>query len=330
MRSSAWSRYRPLATAPLLALAAFLSDARMARAQDDFGTTGAVVLRMPVGARPVALGDAYTAVEGDELSVFYNPGGLASVRRLSLGASYQSYISDSRLVTLSGAIPLGPGILGLGVNSLDYGSVKEIVEDPTFGGQTGKPTGREVGASEFLAVAGYGVRPRRGVGVGLAARLVRSEIAGTAGTAVAADLGLRVAPWGKRGPSFGASLLNVGTDVKLAGRSDPLPRTFRAGAALQVGDPVGGLGGLATVDLITVRGGATRLGLGLEVGRSFGDVRLMGRLGASTTTADESLANALTFGGGLEVGAFRLDYAYLGFDVFGATHRFGLSWRQPL
>jgi hypothetical protein len=323
-------RAAPRLAATLFGLTSILGGATMGRAQDDFGTTGAVVLRMPVGARPVALGDAYTAVEGDELSVFYNPGGLASAAALSLGASYQSYISDARLITLSGTIPVGPGTLGLGVNSLDFGSIDEVREDPTFAGQTGKATGRQVGASEFVAVAGYGVRARPGVGGGVAARVVRSDIAGTSGTAVAADLGVRVAPWGVRGPSLGASLLNLGTDVKLAGRSDPLPRTFRVGAALAVGDAAGLLGGLATLDLVAVRGGATRLGAGIEAGRGFGDVRLMGRLGLRTTTADESLADAVTFGGGLEIGPFRLDYAYLGFDLFGATHRFGLRWQQPL
>lgn len=312
-----------------LALTGLLVDARNACGQDDFGTTAAYVLRLPAGTRPIALGNAYTALAGDELSVFYNPASLASTPALSLGASYQSYIVESDLITLSGALPVGPGVLGFGLHNLDYGSVEEVVEDPTFGNQTGQATGAEVGASELVATAGYGIALTSFLGAGIAAKGVRVSIADESGLALATDVGLRAAL--PTGPdlSLGVSLQNLGSNVELAGRDDPLPRTLRVGAALDLGAAADAFGGLVAVDLLSVRGGATQVAVGAEAGRGFGGVRLTGRAGAHFNNAEESLTDALSFGAGLEFQSFRFDYAYLGFDIFGATHRFGLRWRQP-
>jgi len=294
--------------------------------QDDFGTTAAYALRVPAGTRSVALGEAYTALPGDELSIFYNPGSVASTAALSIGASYQRYLVGSDLITLSAALPLGPGGLAVGLHSLDYGSVDEIVEDPAFAGQTGTATGYEVGASELVATAAYGLRLTSILTVGIAAKGVMVDIADESDVALAGDVGVRLVPPWLSGLSVGASVQNLGGRIELAGRSDPLPRTLRAGAALQLGSPAHGFGGLAALDLVTVRGGATALALGLEAGHAFGVVHLTGRAGAQTTSAEVSLADALRLGAGLEIGPFRVDYAYLGFDIFGATHRFGIRW----
>jgi hypothetical protein len=308
------------------AVTLLLGVATAVRAQDDFGTTAAPTLRIPAGTRPVALGDAYVAVRGDELSVFYNAGSLASAAGPSAAASYQSFFVGSDLVTLSGAVPLGPGVAALGVHALDFGSVDEVVEDPSFAGQTGRPTGNRVGANELVATAGYGIAPIGRLGIGAAVKLIRTELAEESGTAVAADIGIRVEPWEGRAPTFGVSVLNVGGDLELAGRSDPLPRTLRVGTALDMGRPAEGFGGLIAAEVVAVRGGASRLALGVETNRGFGGVRLAGRAGVQATSAEETLADAVTFGASLEIGSFRLDYAHVGFDVVGAAHRFGLRW----
>jgi hypothetical protein len=314
------------AVTTVAALAAPLLVPNRLQGQDDLGTTAAYALRVPAGTRSVALGEAYTALPGDELSIFYNPGSLASTATLSVGVSYQRYLVGSDLITLSAALPLGPGALAIGLHSLDYGSVEEIVEDPAFAGQTGTATGNEVGASELVATAAYGLRFTSVLGLGIAAKGVLVDIAEESAVAWAGDVGVRVvAPW-LSSLSLGASLQNLGGSIELAGRSDPLPRTFRAGGALQLGSLADGFSGLAAVNLVAVRGGATALAIGVEAGRAFGVVRLSGRAGTQTTSADESLADALRFGAGLEIGPFRVDYAYLGFEIFGATHRFGVRW----
>lgn len=324
MRSSPGRSVRRTAPWALVAVAVFAFAPEPARAQDDFGTTAATLLRLPVGVRPIALGDAYSAVRGDELSIFYNPGAVASADAPAAGASYHSYISGSDLVTASGVVTLGPGRLAAGLLGLDYGSVDEIVEDPTFAGQTGIPTGNEVGASEFVATLGYALSPVPILGVGVSAKLVRVDIAGESGTAVAADLGARVQPW-EHGPSFGASLLNLGTDLELAGRSDPLPLSLRVGGAFEARGP-GAFTGVIAADLIAVRGGATRIAAGVEAGRAVAGARLAGRIGVQADGAEESLTRPITLGAGLEVASIRVDYAYLGFETFGATHRFGVRW----
>jgi hypothetical protein len=62
--------------------------ARAAAATGDAGQIGST-LRIGFGARALALGQAFVAMADDESAIFYNPGGLAQVRRPSLGTAWR-------------------------------------------------------------------------------------------------------------------------------------------------------------------------------------------------------------------------------------------------
>src|SRR5438128_404090 len=55
------------------------------------GTEGASFLEIPVGARPAALGDAYTALATDAYAPLYNPAGLGFSRQTELAGQHISY-----------------------------------------------------------------------------------------------------------------------------------------------------------------------------------------------------------------------------------------------
>jgi len=61
--------------------------------------TSSVLAAVPGSARAAGMGGAGAAVVGDAGAVFTNPAGLATIHRLAVEASYESYPSGSTLST---------------------------------------------------------------------------------------------------------------------------------------------------------------------------------------------------------------------------------------
>jgi len=77
----------------VLAAAAVLAAAHASWAA-GVGTTGAQFLKVGVGARPMAMGNAFSALADDANAVNWNPGALAEVKHKNLTASYNSLFKD--------------------------------------------------------------------------------------------------------------------------------------------------------------------------------------------------------------------------------------------
>jgi hypothetical protein len=65
-------------------------------------------LRMGVGARAMAMGNAYSAVDGDVFSAYYNPAGLASLEGRQIGLSYRYMSMDRHFTHLAFGSRIGP------------------------------------------------------------------------------------------------------------------------------------------------------------------------------------------------------------------------------
>ena len=324
---------RPMRTPAVAPAAALLALAILApgtlRAQA--GASAATVLELPSSARAMALGDAYTAMGGDDAVLFYNPAGLSTTTGTSASLSVQRHVASSTLAAASVALQLGPGALGLGVQALDYGSEPEIVPDPEFGGERGMETGAEIGARDLVLSLGYamslGFGDRgMGTGVGLSAKYVRQQVAGESGGAAAFDVG--IAQRLSERLSLGAALQNLGGDLALGGASAPLPRVLRVGAALQL-PSVGALALQATAEGVKAREGSVLPAGGLEATwRAANGVQVAARVGGAGR-ADDAAGSALSFGAGVVARTLSLDYAYRGYDaVGGGVHRVGVRWRR--
>jgi hypothetical protein len=304
-----------------LAGATALFLARPAAAQG--GQHAAVLLELPASARSLALGNGAAVLAGDDAALFYNPAQLASVDGASAGLSVQRYLAGSLLAAVSGAVRLGPGVLAVGVLSLEYGYENEIVPDPAYGGERGMATGRAVSAGDLAVSAGYGLRVSGAVSVGATAKVVRQQVADLSGSAFAADLGAAVDLGG--GATVSLALQHVGSELSLGASRGPLPTALRLGAAIPL-PRVGALDVMATGEAAHARDGGIDAGGGAEVRwRGAGDLTLVGRVGALPRA--RAAVSRLTFGGGLAVRHFALDYAYQSFDVVGGgTHRVGVRW----
>jgi hypothetical protein len=316
----------------LLGLAAMAGGGALSdvRAQAGSGTAG-VVLVLPATTRVLGLGGAYAGVVGDEGSIFVNPAGLAAIRKVALGMSYQRYLLDSYLVSGDAVVRVGRFDLGVGVNVLNYGQDTVYRPDPAFGGDRGiaDPGGAMVGAYSAEAVGS--VAYRFGMfSLGASAKYVKDHLSIPDTTLYNAsgfgfDAGAALAFFDIA--AFGVVVQNIGADLKTDTRTPaPLPLTVRAGFSLSIVDPQR-TGRLMVVgDWVSPRGSRNYWIFGLEGGVVSDGVGLLGRAGVATGRAPTD-QRSLVFGGSLVFHNLQLDYGYQGFSTLGAgTSRVGVRW----
>jgi hypothetical protein len=72
----------------------FITAVLQAGPHENAGINGYDFLSLGAGARPQAMGGAYTAEAGDIYSLYWNPAGIASVKRTTFMADYLNYVLD--------------------------------------------------------------------------------------------------------------------------------------------------------------------------------------------------------------------------------------------
>ena len=220
----------------------------------------------------------------------------------------------------------GPVVLGLGVAYLDAGTVDVIEPDPAYGGERGRATGATATASESATRLTIALPVGERLRLGAAAGWATSSIAGVARSAPFGDVGAQLV---LARATVGASLRNIGPDVSSSGgdAGAPLPREARLGATVEL-PGVAGLGGRVVADWVQdLAGRSGWLAGGIEAGRPAGEGRpvgIVGRLGFNG--GGEALQGALTIGGGVQLKALALDYAWQRMGEFGSVHRVGVRW----
>ncbi len=293
------------------------------------GARAGVLLETPGTARALALGGAYAAVVGDEGSVFVNPAGMAPVRRLAIGGSFEEDFLGARLTSAAGVLRVGRFDIGFGAMLLDFGGDSVVVPDPATGGVFGTTAGGTITAYNLLGIGA--VAYRRGmISLGASAKVLRERIDdGTttdySANGVTGDLGLAIAVFDLM--AFGAVVQNVAGTLTTSGTAtSALPRTTRLGFTINFIDPQGTMRLMTTADWIAPPGGDSHWAVGLEGGVSAGTVGFVARAGfAFGRSATDRTTTS--YGGGIVVRGLRVDYGYQGWGATGAaSHRIGLRW----
>lgn len=186
------------------------------------GTEGASFLDIPVGARPAALGSAYSAVAGDVYAPTWNPGGLGHVETNELAGQHLSYLESIYYEYISFVHPLGKG-KGLGA-SLQYLGSGDIPGTDISGNSIGDFNSHY--AAYNLA---YGQQLTNKLSLGLNSKLIQAKISDVSAHAFAADFGTLYQATSRL--SLAAVLTNVGTKLKFIDQADSLPLAWHFGAA---------------------------------------------------------------------------------------------------
>jgi hypothetical protein len=247
--------------------------------------------------RAAGMGGSSAAIVGDAGALFANPAALATVHRLAVEASYESYPAGTTLATGALALRVGGWDLGAGAATL----------------------GQSSSAADVLGVTSLVVRTG-GMALGGSAKYARETVAGARVEGWAGDLGLAIPMFDLA--ALAVSVQNIGGDR--AGRAR-LPRRTRAGFMLNYVDPQGTTRLLTTLEGQWSPGQVAFVVLGVEggvVAGGFGVLGRVGYIGHSSTTS----ASPFTLGASLELGRLHLDYAYRADDQQGPRHRMGARW----
>jgi hypothetical protein len=200
---------RAASAAALLALLA--AAPAHAGSTDRTGTSGAVELLIPVGARGTALGGAVQSdVDGIE-AMFWNPAGLASVERTQALFTHTSYFADMKMNYAGIGTRVGNfGTLGVAAKVLSIGDIPVTTEAAPEGtGEILHPTFAVLGAT-------WAHQFTDRVNFGFTTNWINENIANNTAGGLAFDFGVQYAT-GWRGLRFGIAMKNIGAPMKYTG-----------------------------------------------------------------------------------------------------------------
>jgi len=269
------------------------------------GEAGFAFLKLGIGARPMGMGSAYVALADDPTAVYWNPAGLGAAEGAQVTVMHNEWIQDFRQEFAGVSRSFGTSAAGLGISGF-YTSEFEKRDD------VGNLIGH-FGFNDFAFTGAFAHRFPHQASGGVAVKFIREMIDQETATAVAFDLGARVA-LGSSGVTLGGAVQNLGGDAKFISEGFPLPRTFRGGAAFTRAIP--GIQGRGTLsaELRQARGDDSRFHLGGEL---LVKERIALRAGAKFGYDDEKAS----FGLGLIQKRFHFDYALVPFSSnLGTTH----------
>lgn len=265
-------------------------------------------LSQGMGARPVGMGEAYTAVSDDASGLAWNPGGLAQLNGLGAVVMHDLVGESMGLSYAAFAAPVGAGVAGLSLAALNFGAydvrnaqgVKTNVENLT----------------NFAATAGWGFRNPGWLGAkgwsGLEIEYV-GEAPGSPMVGFGAGSVIPVAP----GFAVGWTVQHLGA----AQDGFSLPAVVKGGVSYASPGFIRLAldGGYPLVDR------QPWVAAGVEV-RPQAAMAL--RAGYKWRSQDKVLGGmtGLTAGIGFQIGRFGLDYAYQPFGDIVTSHRVSLVY----
>src|SRR5262245_62120250 len=90
--------------------------------RDDFGFRRGAFVARGMAARPVGMGEAFTAVADDASAISWNPAGLARVARWQAVGMYDAAGEGLGISYAAAAVPVGTGTAGASVTALNWGT----------------------------------------------------------------------------------------------------------------------------------------------------------------------------------------------------------------
>lgn len=319
------------------------------------GTAAAQFLKLGVGARPAALGEAAVTMPGEVTGLYWNPASIASIDKTSLAVSRNELYADIAYNFLGFVQPLG-GSSAIGVSAvyLDMGQM-EITT-------LAEPNGTETYFTwEAYAIGlSYSRFVTDRLALGGTVKYVREGAYHVNAQTIAIDLG-SLLDTGLLGLKLGMCLSNFGGEMRLSGpglevsherwknnpgalptdaylktEGFPLPLIFRMGLSSQL---VGTEGQLLTSDKNTLtlsvdaydpNDALLRSNLGIEyVWNNILSLRGGYRgISVEKDEYDSYVTASYTFGAGLKYnfnfGRVQFDYALTDFKLLGSGHLFTL------
>ncbi|MEN9978854.1 MAG: PorV/PorQ family protein [candidate division WOR-3 bacterium] len=237
----------------------FVSVGAFSVAQAAFSkvaTTGANFLKISVG-RASGMGDAFTALADDASATWFNPAGLAHIKRQAQ-ANHANWFADLNHDYLTVVLPVTNfGTVGIWANALTMGEIERTtVDDPKTPVREDEGTGLTISANDIAFGISYARIITDKLSFGLTVKGVQQTIWDMGASAIGLDLGLFYNT-GFKSLRLGAAVTNFGTQLAFSGphldynfywpdsgpsqlqgsyktTPAPLPTAFRFGVAMDL------------------------------------------------------------------------------------------------
>lgn len=321
------------------------------QANEKLAQTGLKFLSVGVGARQAALADAFTASEGNSVSMFYNPAGMARLGGLAdVSVGQVNWIADIKQTYASVAFsPFSGdyGVVGLSFQYSDYGEIQSTILANNSQGfldvGTIHPNSYALGLgyaralSDKFSVGGNVKYVRQDLGNGI----TQATYVGTAGDytgdsvvsqnknaldVIAFDFGLLYRT-GFKSLTIGMAVRNFSREVTYQKESFQLPLTFRIGVCMNVFDLTGFDRETQALNITVDAEHPRDYPEQVKVGAEYVFMNMISARVGYIGPADE---HGFSYGLGFQLAMagtqFGLDYAYTPFGIFDNVQRFSLRF----
>lgn len=175
------------------------------------GTAGAQFLKIGMGARYVAMGEASVACVNDAYAMYWNPAALTEISSSNLSLTNVDWISDVQLNHASFARSLGEySAFGVSVTALSMGDIEvTTVQEP-------EGTGETFTASSYALCLGYARKFTDRFSAGISGKYIWERISEERASGFAFDFGTLFYT-GFRSLRVGMNISNLGPEMKLEG-----------------------------------------------------------------------------------------------------------------
>ncbi|MDI6642265.1 MAG: PorV/PorQ family protein, partial [Elusimicrobiota bacterium] len=305
------------------------------------GTSTGNFLKIGIGARAIALGEAFTAVSDDVTSVYWNPAGLAQLDLYEVSLMHNKWVENINYQFAGYAIPIREkvvegfspskhyGVLGISAYYLSMSPIKGYYGAETPGSE-GMESSQKLTAYDFATALSYG---RQIVGkhskygsqlfAGTTLKFINKKLADKTASGAAADLSvLYLPPWSVLSGGrlrFGLNIKNIGTGLTFEKEPSPFPVDVKFGSAY-----TRDLFGNNFVFAVDYSRATNSVSVGAEY--PLWDLIVL-RAGYKISGFGKHLDSGLRAGLGLGTRHIRFDYAFTPFGLLGETHRFSLQFK---
>ncbi len=178
------------------------------------GTAGAAELRIPVGARYLAMGSSQIAAVSGLDAVFWNPAGLDFAQSTANAMfSYRKYFADMSINNVAVSTKFGDlGSIGLSFNSFNIGDIDVTTIDQPDG------TGQIVSPTYFVLGLTYSNKITDRIAVGVNFKLVNESFGRVSASGFTVDAGVQYRDlMNVKGLALGIAVKNLGGSLKYDG-----------------------------------------------------------------------------------------------------------------
>ncbi len=196
--------------------------------ENNKGKTAFQSLKIGVGARPVAMGEAFTAVSDDINAIYWNPAGVVNVDCNELSVMYINWFQKISYSSLAFVHNFMHNIaVGVFFSQLSYGRIPktEVTADGSLIDNNESYT-----AYDLIGGLSSGIKVSENLLLGVNIKLLTEKIENEKAQGIAFDIGWL---WNiiKNRLRYGVSLNNIGTNIRFISEKDNLPLSFKVGLA---------------------------------------------------------------------------------------------------